>query len=379
MPMIVSGQGSDGCVINHSENGRLSQSAPTGDFDLEELASRNYSIPTVIHVFHDGDLGRLTSEQVMSGINVVNEDFQALNDDWNEVPSIFESIKSSLSLELCLATLDEQGNETSGIIYYNDSEAAYNRKDLTDFGWDNYKYLNIYLPIYVYGEPSDRTAFTNLPSEFFSSNGNDGIFYSSIRWGYGADSELETGSELASIATHEIGHWLNLRHTFNNECDPPGDFVDDTPPVQTTEINFLPCSEISAISCDQNANISNYMDYNHGCKKMFTQGQINRMLLALQSTVRKPIWDVENLYATGCLEASEESVRISYTPQTGFTFFVDDLPATFSVFNLSGSLIFQDEVNSDVYKYKPVASFREVQIFTFTTTQGVIRKKLYVE
>ena len=379
IPIVVSGQIPDGCVRNPAENGRISQSISMEAVDVDELRNRSYRIPTVIHVFHDGDAGRLTTDQVLSGIEVVNRDFHGLNSDWDQVPQEFDSIKSTLSLELCLATIDEQGNETSGIIYYNDADAAYNRKDLTVYAWDNYRYLNIYLPIYVYEEPDVRTAFTNLPSDFFSRNGNDGIFYSSIRWGYGDHSELEEGSELASIATHEVGHWLNLRHTFLGDCESPNDFVSDTPPVEDKEINFLDCSEVPFMSCGVNANISNYMDYNHGCKKMFTRGQVDRMLLALQLPVRNSIWNVENLYSTGCLEPSQESIRISYSAEIGYTFFLEELPATFRIFNLLGDVIYEDEITDNIYRYNPASSFREVQIFTFSTNQGLIKRKLYVE
>lgn len=277
-----------------------------------------YTIPMVIHVFHDGEEGRITEAQVQTAIDRLNTDFNGLNDDFNNVHPRFDSIKATLNINFCLAKIDPSGNTTTGIIYYNNREAMLNNIDLHQFAWDNYRYLNIYLPKYAFSAPSEFTAFAPMPNQNNSITNVDGITYSSYRFGYGDQSELEEGNERISIITHEVGHWLNLYHTFTNGCEPPGDYVDDTPPTLGRSRESLGCFG-NNLSCNKTVNGSNYMDYGANCKKMFTKGQINRMLVALQLPERRPIWSAENLALTGCattLNCQDMSVSFTGLPTT---------------------------------------------------------------
>jgi len=111
----------------------------------------SYTIPVVMHVFHDGENGKMDMEQALSGLEILNNDFNGLNDGWNDIDPAFDAIKSSLAINFCLATKDPEGNTTTGLIHHQDPIGLLNDGDLFRFAWDNYKYLNIYFPKYTGG------------------------------------------------------------------------------------------------------------------------------------------------------------------------------------------------------------------------------------
>ena len=346
-----------------------------------------YTIPVVLHVFHYGDDGKIDSAQAQSGIDILNNDFNGLNDDWNTIDPEFDSIKGTLDIQFCLASLDPNGDSTSGVIYYEDSLAMLNIPDLFQYAWDNYKYLNIYLPKYTSGSPSLFTAYAYYPSTSGSNSNTGGIFYSSIRWGYGSHSELDPGQDWASVGTHEVGHWLNLRHTFENGCSSPGDYVDDTPPTLGGAIELSGCTN-NDLSCSVSTNGENYMDYNHDCKKIFTQGQADRMTAALNLPSRITLWSASNLAATGCslpatgiLEvANSHSIIVHPNPSTDIiNFNFSQIPSRLSIYNTQGKLIFDNAINGSSIKLNTNEFGKGLYFYYSTIESKTITGKFIIE
>jgi len=203
-----------------------------------------FVIPVVMHVFHNGDDGKMGMEQALSGLEVLNNDFNGLNDGWDSIEPEFDTIKSTIDIRFCLAKIDPEGNSTSGLIYHEDSMAMLNSGNLFQHAWDNNKYLNIYFPKYTEGGPSNFTGYAYFPNESNTLSNEDGIFYSSIRWGFGEHSELEEGQDWASVCSHEAGHWLHLFHPFEYGCNTElmGDPVEDTPNTLSSGIELDGCN-----------------------------------------------------------------------------------------------------------------------------------------
>ncbi|PSL46361.1 putative secreted protein (Por secretion system target) [Chitinophaga niastensis] len=280
-----------------------------------------YTIPVVFHINDPVNPYKVTMEQIRSAIDILNQDYNLLNADYSQIDPRFIGLAANLHITFRLADIDPQGNPTTGVTYhYNDldgrspdgSGAAV--KSISY--WPGEKYLNIW----IVSEVEQKGVFNNsgwtyLPDDWVASNHLDGVVYN---WRYlglpGVGSSENGYPYMKRVLTHEVGHFLNLWHTFENGCNLPGDYIDDTPPTQS---NFGGCN-LNANWCGSVANVENYMDY-ASCTKMFTNGQRDRMLAAMNSTVaqRNNLWSAANLAAT-LLPATTKRIV------PGFTLFTEN-------------------------------------------------------
>lgn len=271
-----------------------------------------YTIPVVFHINDAVNPYKVTMDQIRSAIDILNQDYNLANADYNQIDSRFIGLAANLHITFRLADIDPQGNPTTGVTYhYNDldgrapdgSGAAV--KSISY--WPGEKYLNIW----IVSEVEQKGVFNNsgwtyLPDNWVASNHLDGVVYN---WRYlglpGVGSSENGYPYMKRVLTHEVGHFLNLQHTFENGCTAPGDEVDDTPPTLS---NYGGCN-VNANSCGTVANVENYMDYS-SCTKMFTAGQSDRMLAALTSTVanRNNLWSAANLAATLLSDSTKRMV-----------------------------------------------------------------------
>lgn len=274
-------------------------------------SSQSYQIPVVFHVYGTAFNGRTVSDALIEkALNDLNKDFQGLNDDYLSVNSRFTNIKDVLDITFRLAKKDPNGNQTTGIIYY-DSKSGYGNGSSSDSeimmdAWDNYKYMNVYIQNDLYGDNvTNNSGVAWYPNSSMSDNDLARVVYN------GAYLATNTDKEFASTLTHEFGHWLNLIHVFEGGCNGT-DQVDDTP--KEDGLHNIRCS--SGTNCNgEYVNNENYMGYNgaSGCYKMFTTGQVNRMLAALQHPARVTLWQAQNLIDTGLTVSPEENVAPSVT------------------------------------------------------------------
>ena len=92
----------------------------------------------------------------------------------------------------------------------------------------------------------------------------------------GTSDTYEGQFDQGETTTHEVGHWLNLEHTFAGKCGPKGDFVDDTP-AEKTPTSGCPAGKDTCKAPGDDP-IHNYMDYSFdSCYTEFTPGQAQRM------------------------------------------------------------------------------------------------------
>ena len=210
----------------------------------------------------------------------------------------FEEIAGNVGVEFRLATIDPDGNCTTGI-NYNQSRLTFiggeNVKD--DTYWDNSMYLNIWT---VASVASGAAAYAYYPGS--APTNHEGILCQHDYFGTSGTSSSSNWRR--HTIAHEAGHYLNLAHPWGSTNDPGleencgmDDGVDDTP----NSIGSSGCSTwTSQMSCESIDNVANIMDYTN-CAYMFTLGQKQRIIAALNSSsgYRNNLWTSQNLELTG--------------------------------------------------------------------------------
>ena len=297
--------------------------APEVDLDTAQVLT----IPVVFHVIHLGEaIGEgtnISDEQILSCVDNLNHRFRgdiaalaALTDQYDEYEL---SLVLDSKIEFCLAARDPNNEPTDGIIRHDGSNLTYTNtfsgqpifESYAEDGISNETWTagsltgipHAYLKE-LYHWPVDKYFNCYIVTEINGNNGGNGIqgfsYVGSLGtggsgYGYGpvclynvtgTVGELKSTHNLNATFTHEVGHALNLYHTFgffNSSCEPEtnpcsqGDQVPDTPPTLANtgcSVDFAECPD---------AMLQNYMDYtSQNCRIAFTHGQIERM--------REEIW-----------------------------------------------------------------------------------------
>ena len=265
-----------------------------------------YTFPVVFHVLHNGGAENISKEQIEDAVSILNRDYRLQNTDANNVAAAFQGMPSDVEIEFVLATKAPNGNCFSGItrttspLAFDGSsgqdqiQAITSGNDVYQGNWPGDDYLNIY----VVAEAGGAAGYTTTPSMWSQSSMFNGIW---ILHNY--TGSIGTSTVYASRAlTHEVGHWLNLSHTWGPNNNPGNtascnddDQVSDTP----NTIGVTSCN-LNESSCGPLANVQNYMDYSY-CSKMFTQGQVDRMRAAATSSIRDNHWSTSNLNNVGAI------------------------------------------------------------------------------
>ncbi len=271
--------------------------------------STTYIIPTVVHVIQESATDYPSDVCIHNQIDILNEDFSASNADTALVPSEFESIIGNAGIEFCLASVDPQGNPSTGIVRIVDSTNANhsmsNQSQMKALSqWDPNRFLNIWITKTISG---DILGYATFPTTLNSNPSLDGVVLNGEYVGRNGCGSAPY--DLGRTATHEVGHWLGLYHTFQGQCAgtsqvdcaSSGDEVCDTPP--TFDPNFGCPTEQNTCTetpIDQNDNTHNYMDYgDDNCILMFTEGQVTRMQGVL-TNIRSNLWSQANLASVNC-------------------------------------------------------------------------------
>jgi hypothetical protein len=231
------------------------------------------TIPVVFHIVYNGTVSNVSDAQIMSQLQVLNQDFRRLNSDVTNTPTVFTA--SDPNIEFCLATVDPSGNPTSGITRTSTTVASWSTNDYVKYGvrggkdaWDRDKYLNVWVCVMSGG----ILGYAQFPG---GAAATDGVVID-YRY-FGTIGTATAPFNKGRTATHEVGHWLNLRHIWG-DANCGSDLVNDTPTHNTSNYGCPTYPHLSTCTGAPVEMTMNYMDYtDDACMYMFSPGQSTRM------------------------------------------------------------------------------------------------------
>ena len=233
------------------------------------------TIPVVVHVVYNTTAENISDAQINSQIAILNADFRKLNADASLIPSTFTGVAADAEIEFCLAQRTSTGAATTGIVRVSTTRTSFSTDDAvksSSTGGSNAWPSSSYLNVWVCDLGSSLLGYAQFPG---GATATDGVVCNYTAFG-------NTGTATAPFnkgrtVTHEVGHWLNLRHIWGDAtCG--SDLVSDTPIHNTSNGGCPTYPHYSTCSGTPIEMTMNYMDYtDDACMYMFTAGQKTRM------------------------------------------------------------------------------------------------------
>jgi hypothetical protein len=263
------------------------RSIDTGE--AQRLARRLIRIPTVVHVVYKRESENISKRQINSQITALNKDFRARNPDRSKVPPSWQGLVADTKIQFALATKNPNGKATDGVTRTKTTRDSFGiqgnpvkkRSEGGVAAWPRDRYLNVW--VCTLGD--DLLGYAQFPG---GPARTDGVVI--LNTAFGTTGSARGPFNLGRTATHEVGHFLNLRHIWGRDAlsCADSDHVSDTPNQQGPNTGKPGFPHISCNNGPHGDMFMNYMDYvDDAAMFLFTEGQVMRMNAALAGPRKK--------------------------------------------------------------------------------------------
>ena len=225
------------------------------------------------------DANRVSTAQIQSQIDVLNKDFNKANAELNNT-NVYLAGYSYASVANCqvqfvVTSVNRRSNAATPTFGSNDAVKK------TSLGGLDPVSATTTLNFWVCDLSSGLLGYAQFPGGAAST---DGVVIDYQAFGTSATYPMYAQFNLGRTATHEIGHWFNLRHIWGDRrCG--DDYVGDTPSHDGSNGGCPSSTLRSACSGKPLEQWMNYMDYTDDrCMYMFSGGQKTRMDAAIDAS-----------------------------------------------------------------------------------------------
>ena len=232
-----------------------------------KLANGTIEIPVVVNVLYRTTAENISQAQIQSQIDALNKDYAATNTDYSKVPSTFTAVRSGN----CGITfvLDQVIRKSTTITGWSTNDAMKKTASGGIAATSPTTKLNLWICTMTGG----ILGYAQFPG---GASATDGVVI--LNSAFGTTGTAAAPFNKGRTATHEVGHWLNLRHIWGDaKCG--SDLVGDTPLHNDANYGCPAAGHKSTCTGTPVEMTMNYMDYtDDACMYMFSAGQKTRML-----------------------------------------------------------------------------------------------------